>query len=420
MKVLFATHGYKPAYRVGGPILSVSALAETLVRKGHEVTVFTTNSNLDEDLDVPLDRPTDVDGVEVWYFERKDRLQRALPWIPYLSKSMGFLYTPAMVPRLDERLPGVDAVHTHIPFVYPTWAAARAARRHHRPLFYHQRGVFHPARLRFRSLKKSLFISAIERPTMRSATTLIALTEAEVASYRALGVATPCEVVPNGIDVDAYAAHDRRRADARWGFDPNAVVVLFLGRLHPTKGADRLLDAFLQVASRHPDTVLVLAGPDEWGLQAMFRGRVQAAGLGDRVRFPGMVTGAEKVDLLGRADLFSLPSDAEGFSMAVLEALASETAVLLSPGCHFSECETEGAGRVVPMDVESLAAALDDLLGDRERLETMGRRGRRLVESRYSWDRITEALLAVYAEGIERHRRLRNHHGAELPRQTPA
>jgi len=55
LHILYAVHGYKPAYRVGGPILSVSAAAETLVRKGHQVTVFTTNSNLDEDLDVPVD-----------------------------------------------------------------------------------------------------------------------------------------------------------------------------------------------------------------------------------------------------------------------------------------------------------------------------------------------------------------------------
>jgi glycosyltransferase involved in cell wall biosynthesis len=420
MRVLFTVHGYKPAYRIGGPILSVSALAETLVRKGHEVTVFTTNSNLDEDLDVPLDQPTAVDGVEVWYFRRQDWLQNALPWIPYVSKSMGFLYTPDMVRRLDEKLPSMDAAHTHIPFVYPTWATARAARKHGRPLFYHQRGVFDPARLRFRSLKKSAFIAAIEKPTMRAATTLVALTEAEVASYRALGIDTPCRVVPNGIDVRAYSAGEPRRADIRWDLPTDALVVLFLGRLHPIKGADRLLEAFLQVSSRHPDAILVLAGPDEWGLQDRFRDRVRSAGLGARVRFPGMVAGTEKLDLLARANLFSLPSDGEGFSMAVLEALAAETAVLLSPGCHFPEVETEGAGLVAAADANALGAALDRLLGDRARLSGMGARGWALVESRYSWDTITDALLAVYAEGIERHRRLRDIDGATLSHQASA
>ena len=51
MRILYALHAYKPAYRIGGPVLSVSSAAEMLVRKGHEVTVFTTTSNLDQELD---------------------------------------------------------------------------------------------------------------------------------------------------------------------------------------------------------------------------------------------------------------------------------------------------------------------------------------------------------------------------------
>lgn len=414
MNVLFAVHGYKPAWRVGGPILSVSALAEGLARRGHEITVFTTNSNLDEDLDVPVDRPVDVDGVEVWYFRREEWVKKALPWIPYLSKSMGFLYAPEMAGRLEEKVPLMDVVHTHLPFIYPTWAAARAARRHGKPLFYHQRGVFDPARLRFRSLKKSLFIEAVEKPTMRLATTLIALTHAEVASYRALGVETPCYIVPNGIDVDAYAAGDRSRAETRWGLSPDDQVILFLGRLHPIKGADRLLEAFLKIAPGNSQAVLVLAGPDEWQLESKFRHALNEAGLLARVRFPGMVSGQDKVDLFARADLFSLPSDAEGFSIAVLEALASGTAVLLSPGCHFPEVEKAGAGRIVSLEPAAIGGALDDLLASTPALRAMGERGRAFVRETYSWDRITATMLDVYSEGIERVRRTQHGGGAEI------
>jgi glycosyltransferase involved in cell wall biosynthesis len=402
MNILFAVHGYKPAWRVGGPILSVSALAEGLVRRGHAVTVFTTNANLDEDLDVPVDRAVDVAGVEVWYFRREEWVKKAFPWLPYLSKSMGFLYAPAMADALERRVPGVDVVHTHLPFVYPTWAAGRAAARHRKPLFYHQRGVFDPARLRFRSLKKALFIATVEKPTMRAATTLIALTDAEAESYRALGIDTPCRVVPNGIDVAAYEGGEATRANARWNLTPDDRVILFLGRLHPIKGADRLLKAFRLAAARMERSVLVLAGPDEWSLEAKFREASGAAGLRDRVRFPGMVSGREKIDLLARADLFALPSDAEGFSMAVLEALASRTAVLLSPGCHFAEVEAAGAGRVVSQDPDALADALVDLLTDGQRLIAMGERGRMFVRAQYSWDRVTETMVGIYEEGIER------------------
>ena len=157
LRILFTVHGYKPAYRIGGPILSVSALAEALVRKGHSVTVFTTNCNMSEELDVSVDCPHMVEGVEVWYFRRRELLKKMVRFIPYLSKTMGYLYVPAMIRQLHRTIPVMDLVHTHLPFIYPTFAAARVARLYNKPLFYHQRGVFDPARLNFPDHSKSVF-----------------------------------------------------------------------------------------------------------------------------------------------------------------------------------------------------------------------------------------------------------------------
>src|SRR5436853_264427 len=96
-------------------------------------------------------------------------------------------------------------------------AAGRAAIRHRKPLVYHQRGVFDPARLRFRGAKKRLYIQVAERPVMRRATTLIALTNAEVRSYRDLGVDTPIRVVPNGVEVERYRERPATDAIRQWG-----------------------------------------------------------------------------------------------------------------------------------------------------------------------------------------------------------
>lgn len=402
MRILYALHAYKPSYRVGGPVISVSAAAEMLVKKGHEVVVFTTNSNNDQDLDVETDRPHDVDGVEVWYFRREEPLQRLLPFVPYLTRSMGFMYCPAMKPALARVIPTVDAVDTHMPFVYPTYAASRAALAANKPLFYHQRGNFDPARLRFRGGKKKLYIRFIEKPVMRRATTLIALTEAERASFRALGVNTPVEVVPNGIAIPADRPGAAERMASRFGIGVDAPVVLFLGRLHPLKGAEKLIEAFAQAARNAPNAVLVMAGPDEFRIESEWRERASSAGLADRVKFTGMLTGDDKADMLARADLFSLPSIGEGFSMAVLEALANGTAVMLSPGCNFPEVVDAGAGVVVDNDVEKMAAAMTELLADRARLRQMGNAARKLVEERYSWDVITDRLIEVYQEGMAR------------------
>jgi glycosyltransferase involved in cell wall biosynthesis len=404
MKILYAALGYKPAFRLGGPIQTISATAERLVRKGHEVIVFATNSNLDEDLDVTTNQPIDVDGVQVWYFKHEEPFQKWLPFVPYLSKSIGFLYAPAMRTQLDRIIPSVDLVHTQMPFVYPTYAAGKAALRHRKPLFYQQHGVFDPDRLKFRGMKKRLYIKAIERPIMRKATTLIALTEAEVRSYRALGIQTPCCVIPNGIDIVQHPESLKVSAGSIYNILPDEIVILFMARLHPIKGADRLIRAFLMIHNEFPKARLVMAGPDEWGIVEKFRQEIVKAGIGNRVLFPGMVTGEAKQKLLARADLFCLPSDAEGFSVAVLEALANSTAVLLSPGCHFPEVEKTGAGRVVQPEVGALSKALVDLLDNTGKLEEMGQKGRDFVSRHYSWETITDQLLDAYMEGIERNR----------------
>jgi len=401
MKILYAGTGYKPAYRLGGPIASISAAAEALVRKGHQVTVVATTANNDQDLEVPTGVPVDVEGVQVWYFPRQEPLRKFLPFVPYLSRSIGFMYSPQMRDALDRLVPEVDVVHTQGPFLYPSYAAASAAFRHHKPLVYSQRGCFAEHSLRFRSAKKKLYIAAIERPIMKRAASLVALTDAERASYRALRVDTPIALVPNGVDLPSPRPDAAERVRVRFGIDPAATMILFLGRLHPSKGTDKLLDAFTRVMREFPDAVLMIAGPDEWGLAKSWQERMAREASGDRVLFPGMIGGEEKADVLARADLFALPSLSEGFSNAVLEALASSTAVMLSPACNFPEVESANAGVIVEPEAEQMAAAMRRLLADRGSLRAMGEAGRRLAAEHYSWDVLTDRLIGLYREVAE-------------------
>lgn len=388
LRIALVTHGYKPAYRLGGPIESVSALAEGLAARGHHVRVLATDCNLDETLDVPDDTPQTVDGVEVWYFHRRPLLPALAP----RPKSIGFLYAPAMRRRLDRLAPELDVIHTQIPFIYPTLAAARSARRHGVPLFYHQRGVLSPERLAFKGLKKALYMRCIEGPILRSAACLIALTSDERRDFAALSPGTPCRVIPNGIHAERCRTEP---TPGSWPTIPaDAPLVLFMGRLHPIKGADTLLEAFALVAARHPTAHLMLAGPDEWGIEQRFR--EQAAGLAGRVHFPGMLTGTAKAEALARADLFCLPSLGEGFSMAVLEAMASGAAVVLSPGCRFPEIETQGAGLIASNTVAATADALDRMLADPLRMAEMGRAARRLVAVSYQWSTVVAAMEDAY------------------------
>jgi glycosyltransferase involved in cell wall biosynthesis len=400
MRILYVTPAYKPAYRMGGPIATVAAAAEALVRQGHEVTVATTNANLDADIDVPLDRPLSVDGVTVWYFRREEPLRKWLPFIPYLSQSMGFVYAPAMKDALRRLIADADVVHTQMPFVYPTYAAARLAERLGKPLFYHQRGNFLASHLQRRSLKKRLYIALAEKHTLEHAAGLIALTEAEREAFRALAPGTPCHVIPNGVVVPSADAAAAARVEARWGVPRDAQLLLYLSRLETWKGADELLETFARVQAAHPALYLMMAGHDVCDAERRWRPRAERDGYARRLIFTGVVSGAEKEDVLQRADLFSLPSRGEGLSMAMLEAMAHGTPVMLSPECHFPDAERAGAGIVVGREPGAMAAALASLLADPARLRAMGEAGRAWMQRDYSWDVVARRLLDVYGRAV--------------------
>jgi glycosyltransferase involved in cell wall biosynthesis len=398
--ILYVSPGYKPAYRLGGPIWSIAALAEGMVARGHQVTVFATNGNGDEDLDVPTDRAVEVDGVNVRYFRREEPFKRYVPWIKYLSQSIGYLYTPDLRPTMQSMLPSIDVVHTQMPFVYPTQAAARLALAGRRPLFYSQRGLFDPSRLQFRAWKKSLYLRLVERPIMRRATGLVALTPEEVMSFNALGVRTPVHLVPNGIDVERFRRNPRPGSLVDLGITQAHQVILFLSRLHEIKGVEIAVDAFIRIAQRHPDAVLVLAGNDEQGLLARLRAQVAAANLSHRVITPGLVTGADKIDLLARADVFVLPSIGEGLSMAILEALASSTPAIISHQCNLPIVGEAGAGAVVARTSDDFAQALDLFLSDAPMRKEAGERAYRLARDHFGWPPILDRLERIYLNAL--------------------
>ena len=112
--------------------------------------------------------------------------------------------------------------------------------------------------------------------------------------------------------------------------------------------------------------------------------------------FTGALVGNDKLAALACADVFVLPSYAEGFSNAVLEALAAGLPVVISEHCNFPEVAECGAGHVVRNDVREIADAVSTFLGDEHRREEASRNGSRLVEERYSWSTVAEAFAELY------------------------
>jgi glycosyltransferase involved in cell wall biosynthesis len=127
LRILHVVPTYYPAVRYGGPIRSVHGLATALVRRGHEVHVYTTSVDGPDDLNVPLGQPVNLDGVWVHYFP-----------VPALRR---LYWAPQLATTLKSTVGGFDVVHLHSIFLWPTWAAARVAGRAGVPYITAPRGM---------------------------------------------------------------------------------------------------------------------------------------------------------------------------------------------------------------------------------------------------------------------------------------
>jgi glycosyltransferase involved in cell wall biosynthesis len=173
-------------------------------------------------------------------------------------------------------------------------------------------------------------------------------------------------------------------------------VLLFFGRIHVKKGLDLLAHALCTVGADHPALHVVLAGNDD-GALAGFLGAVEARGMNDRVTVLGHTSGELAREVWGAADAFVLPSYSEGFSMAILEALAARKPCVVTTACHFPELAAADGAIVVEPNGDHVTRGIRSLLEmSASERAAMAQRGRTLVERNYTWDRQAERLSAVY------------------------
>ncbi len=360
--------------------MSVHGLARALSARGHDVHVFTTSVDGSRNSDVAHGAPVDIEGVTVWYF-RSPRFRRVY-WAPDLAGA------------LRARASGFDVIHTHAIYLWPMWAAARAARRAKVPYLVSPRGMLERELVAHKSpLMKGLWIAAIERRNLEGAAGIHVTSARESSEAAAFGFnLPPVFEVPNGVEVETIGAGDRPSSKVS-GLLERGPFVLFLGRLTWKKGLDRLLAAMSTV--RGAD--LVVAGNDEEGYQQVLEGIAARAGVSGRVRFAGLVSGADKAALLGGASLLVLPSYSENFGNVVLEAMAAGCPVVVTPEVGIANIVEETAsGWVIDGDSATLGDAITRLLDDPGLRRQMGERGMAAARARFSWDAVAAQMESVY------------------------
>jgi glycosyltransferase involved in cell wall biosynthesis len=379
VRILHVAATYLPAVRYGGTIVSVHGLCKALAARGHDVHVFTTSVDGGTDSAVVHDQPVDVEGVKVWYF--KSPSLRRIYWSPKLGAA------------LDGQVAHFDVVHTHAVYLWPLWAAARAARRANVPYVVSPRGMLERDLVAQRSpLLKALWLAAIERRNLEHAAAIHVTSEREESEAAAFGFQfrRVCEV-PNGVEHDRDGEGTIAPAVAEAvGGKP---YVLFLGRVNWKKGIDRLLSAL----ARLPDARLVIAGNDDDNYRPVLDRQAQRLGLTDRVTYLGAVNPPEKAALFAAAQVMVVPSYSENFGNVAVEAIAAGVPVVCTPEVGVAPAiAAAGAGLVADGTSEPLATAIQSLLTDAPRRKAMGEAGRLLARERFAWPVVAAQMETLY------------------------
>ncbi|MFT5485888.1 MAG: glycosyltransferase involved in cell wall biosynthesis [Paracoccaceae bacterium] len=373
-------------------------MSRAMARRGHDVTIYTTNFNGADDLDVPLGVPVESGGVTVKYFPvHAPRFwETCLPLGRALRADAG----------------AFDLMHLHSLYMYHDRAGAAAARRAGIPYIVRPHGTLDPYIFKRRRTRKAIFEWWFQNRVLEQAAALHYTTEDEWRLAAPVARNPHGFVVPNGLDTDEFAHLPADGAfRAKHPEIGDRAIILFLGRLNFKKGLDLLAPAFGQVLAAGHDAHLVIAGPDD-DMAEKTRVWLADANALDRTTFTGMITGDEKLSALVDASMFVLPSYSENFGIAVAEAMACGLPVVISDAVNiWPEVKSAEAGLVGPCDIEATARHMMHVLENPGRAAEMGAAGIRLVRDRYSWDGIAPTLEKAYEDVLAgRHSELKPSH----------
>ncbi|QVL33768.1 glycosyltransferase [Telmatocola sphagniphila] len=373
MKVLHVVHSLDPS--TGGTASAVRSLVAQQQRRGLQAAM----------------------AAEIVPTTDLETAQKLSP-----SRWWDFFWNPGFQ---STRIQSFDLVHLHGVWDRPLLQVIRAARQLQKPYVLSPHGMLDPWSLSQKRLKKKLFLQLVVKRFLDQAGAIHFLNSDEADLTKTLRITAPAAIIPNGIEV-AAAPSDLALANfrQRYALGDVAPFLLFLSRLHFKKGLDYLVEAFAKIASAHPSLKLVVAGPDD-GARADFEKLIASRNLTERVVLTGPLYGEQKQTALLGAAVFVLPSRQEGFSVAILEALAAQIPVVITKACHFPEVESSRAGYVTDLDADQIAGALDKILSNPQARQTMGPAGRELVTSRYSWDRVIGQFEDLYGSVVAQARR---------------
>ncbi len=383
MRILHVVPSFAPCFAHGGVVNASYQIAKKQVEDGHDVTVYTTDS-CNERLQFEDNYNVDVDGIKVFYFKN----------LSNNIKNKLTIDTPvSAISHIRRTIADFDIIQIHEHRHSLAIATHRYAKKNRIPYVLQAHGSVLPF---FQKEKlKDIFDKLWGFDILHDASRVFALTEVEKEQYLKMGVAEDrIEIVPLGINLDEYAnLPETGNFKSRHGIDAEDRVILFLGRIHEIKGLDLLVNAFDKI--RNDNVKLAIVGGDS-GFKDTLDEMIEERDLQDRVIFPGVLTGRDKIEALVDCDVFVMPSRYESFTTSGLEAMACGKPLVLTRNNHIHTWVKDNVGLVCDFDEEDLSNCIETLLDNGELCREFGETGRKLIEDKYDWDKVSKHIESIY------------------------
>lgn len=311
--------------------------------------------------------------------------------VHYVPKYQPFSYSWKMKIAflLDEIKP--DIVHVNCCWVPDCAAVQRIAQKRGYKVVLTPHGMLEPWIIkRHYWTRKVPALWLYQKAAVQRADCVQATAESERDNLLKLGYNSNIKVVRLGIDAESI---EMKRS---W---KKSRQILFLSRVHVKKGINFLVEAADVLRNELQGYKILVAGEGEADYVEAMKRMICDRGLQDIVQLIGGVYGDEKWRLFQTSDFFVLPTHSENFGLAIAESLASGTPVITTVGTPWSDLNSAEAGAWIEIGTEPLVETLRRFLSlTEDELETMGRNGRKLIETKYSAHVMAEQMMEVYKE----------------------
>lgn len=282
-----------------------------------------------------------------------------------------------------------DIYHTHGNWSHYNHYTAKYARSKHRPYIISPHGNFYPQALSVSRQKKALIRTLWVNRDMREAAVICATSQQEMEYIRICGFFNPIAIIPNPITIPSYIQEIHHHHTDKQIFG-------YLGRLHPIKNIDRIINAWAILGNKVKNAELHIYGCGEYEYEKFLQNEASRLGL-QNVYFKGGIYGREKYEALANMTVLLSPSEQENFGMSIAEGLLTGTPVVASKNTPWETLYTHQCGWWIDNDIQTIANIIEEILSLPETtLKEMGNRGRQLIIQRYSAPIIAHQMLTLY------------------------